>query len=84
VKWTLDPYANRFAQDKACCDIVNRDAVYADAKVIYDVLDNTTVAVNVVTGQFVADEDGRSGHRPVDNDGAARGTQQGVRWKQWG
>src|SRR4029453_4977792 len=44
VKWTFDPRANPFAQDKACCDIVNRGAVYADGKVIYNVLDNTTVA----------------------------------------
>jgi len=53
VKWTFDPHANRFAQDKACCDIVNRGAVYADGKVIYNVLDNTTVAVNAVTGRLV-------------------------------
>jgi PQQ-dependent dehydrogenase (methanol/ethanol family) len=53
VKWTFDPRANPFAQDKACCDIVNRGAVYADGKVIYNVLDNTTVAVNAVTGQLV-------------------------------
>jgi len=48
VKWIFDPHANRFAQDKACCDIVNRSAVYADGKVIYNVLDNTTVAVNAL------------------------------------
>jgi alcohol dehydrogenase (cytochrome c) len=53
VKWTFDPHADRFAQDKACCDIVNRGAVYADGRVIYNVLDNTTVAVNAVTGELV-------------------------------
>jgi PQQ-dependent dehydrogenase (methanol/ethanol family) len=53
LKWVFDPRANRFAQDKACCDIVNRGAAYADGKIIYNVLDNTTVAVNATTGQLV-------------------------------
>jgi alcohol dehydrogenase (cytochrome c) len=51
--WTFNPNANRFARDKACCDIVNRGAVYAAGKIIYNVLDNTTVAVNATTGQAV-------------------------------
>jgi len=51
--WTFNPNANRFAQDKACCDIVNRGAVFADGKIIYNVLDNTTVAVNATTGKLV-------------------------------
>jgi alcohol dehydrogenase (cytochrome c) len=53
VKWVFNPRADPFAQDKACCDIVNRGAVYVDGKVIYNVLDNTTVAVNAVTGRQV-------------------------------
>jgi len=53
IRWVFDPRANRFAQDKACCDIVNRGAVFANGKVIYNVLDNTTVAVNATTGTEV-------------------------------
>ena len=51
VRWIFNPRPDPRAQDKACCDIVNRGAVYANGKVIYNVLDNTTVAVNAVTGQ---------------------------------
>ncbi|MBI1397985.1 MAG: PQQ-binding-like beta-propeller repeat protein, partial [Betaproteobacteria bacterium] len=46
VRWTFDPRASRYAQGVACCDVVNRGAVYADGKVIYNVLDGTTVAVD--------------------------------------
>jgi PQQ-dependent dehydrogenase (methanol/ethanol family) len=53
VLWTFDPKPDLFAQDKACCDIVNRGAVYANGKIIYNVLDNTTVAVDAVTGKEV-------------------------------
>ena len=53
TRWVFDPGADRFAQDKACCDIVNRGAVYAAGKIIYNVLDNTTVAVDAVTGREV-------------------------------
>jgi lanthanide-dependent methanol dehydrogenase len=51
--WTFDPRADPFAQDKACCDIVNRGAVHANGKIIYNVLDNTTVAVDAKTGREV-------------------------------
>ena len=62
VKWVFDPHADLFAQDKACCDIVNRGAAFHPRdpntatsvdKVIYNVLDNTTVAVNAQTGQEI-------------------------------
>ncbi|MFL5392248.1 MAG: PQQ-binding-like beta-propeller repeat protein, partial [Myxococcales bacterium] len=56
----FDPHADPFAEDKACCDIVNRGAAFHPAdpsvpgsvdKVIYNVLDTTTVAVNARTGR---------------------------------
>src|SRR3954447_15555954 len=58
----FDPHADPFAEDKACCDIVNRGAAFHPAdpavpgsvdKVIYNVLDTTTVAVNARTGREV-------------------------------
>jgi PQQ-dependent dehydrogenase (methanol/ethanol family) len=62
VRWVFDPRADPFAQDKACCDIVNRGAAFHPRdpnvstsvdKVIYNVLDNTTVAVDARTGREV-------------------------------
>ncbi len=53
VLWTFAPTVNEFARGVACCDIVNRGAVFADGKVIYNVLDGTTVAVDAVTGKQV-------------------------------
>ena len=45
VLWTFNPDADEFAQGVACCDVVNRGAAYANGKIIYNVLDDTTVAV---------------------------------------
>ena len=53
VLWTFDPDANEYAQGVACCDVVNRGAVYSHGKVIYNVLDGTTVAVDALTGKLV-------------------------------
>jgi lanthanide-dependent methanol dehydrogenase len=58
----FDPHTDPFAQDKACCDIVNRGAAFHPAdpavpgsvdKVIYNLLDTTTVAVNARTGKEI-------------------------------
>ena len=51
TRWVFDPKADEYAKGVACCDIVNRGAVFANGKVIYNALDNTTVAVDAVTGQ---------------------------------
>jgi PQQ-dependent dehydrogenase (methanol/ethanol family) len=60
VRWVFNPHADPFAEDKACCDIVNRGAAFHPRdpnvttsvdKVIYNVLDNTTVAVDARTGR---------------------------------
>jgi alcohol dehydrogenase (cytochrome c) len=37
----------------ACCDSVNRGAFFADGKVIYNLLDGHTVAVDAVSGQEI-------------------------------
>lgn len=52
-RWTYSPSVDEYARGVACCDVVNRGAVYADGKVIYNVLDDTTVAVDAVTGKQV-------------------------------
>jgi lanthanide-dependent methanol dehydrogenase len=62
VRWVFDPKPDPFARDKACCDIVNRGAAFHPRdpnvstsvdKVIFTVLDNTTVAVDARTGREV-------------------------------
>lgn len=53
VRWTFDPNPNEYARGVACCDVVNRGAAYANGKIIYNVLDNTTVAVDAITGKLV-------------------------------
>jgi lanthanide-dependent methanol dehydrogenase len=51
--WSYDPGTARAAQGVACCDVVNRGAAYADGKVIYNTLDNHTVAVDAESGEEV-------------------------------
>lgn len=53
VKWAFDPKAAAAAQGVACCDYVNRGAVFADGKVVYNTLDGQTIAVEAATGKEV-------------------------------
>lgn len=53
LKWRYDPKPSAAAQGVACCDVVNRGAVYADGKLIYNTLDDYTVAVDAATGREV-------------------------------
>jgi len=53
IKWTYTPDPSPMAIGKACCDIVNRGAAYADGKLIYNLLDDHTVAVDAKTGKEV-------------------------------
>ena len=53
LKWTYKPNPARASQGVACCDVVNRGAVYVDGKIIYNTLDAHTVAVDAETGKEV-------------------------------
>jgi len=53
IKWVYEPHPMPMAVGKACCDAVNRGPVYADGKVIYNLLDAETVAVDAKTGKPV-------------------------------
>ena len=53
MKWSYDPAPASAAQGVACCDVVNRGAMYADGKVVYNTLDGHTVAVDAATGREV-------------------------------
>jgi PQQ-dependent dehydrogenase (methanol/ethanol family) len=53
VKWRYQPNPDPRAVGVACCDVVNRGAAYADGKIIYNLLDGNTVAVDAVSGEEV-------------------------------
>jgi lanthanide-dependent methanol dehydrogenase len=50
VKWKYRPETLPSAQGVACCDVVNRGAAYANGLIVYNTLDNQTVAVEAATG----------------------------------
>ena len=51
LKWKYSPHPDPRSQGRACCDTVNRGAAYGDGKIVYQTLDNNTVAVNAETGK---------------------------------
>ncbi|MFO1037549.1 MAG: PQQ-dependent dehydrogenase, methanol/ethanol family [Geminicoccaceae bacterium] len=51
--WSFTPEVDEYARGVACCDVVNRGAAYGDGKIVYNALDDSTVAVNAVTGRQV-------------------------------
>ena len=51
LKWKYRPDVNPASVGIACCDAINRGAVYADGKIIYNLLDGHTVAVDAKSGQ---------------------------------
>jgi lanthanide-dependent methanol dehydrogenase len=52
-RWSYEPEPARAAKGVACCDVVNRGAAYFDGKIIYNTLDNHTVAVDAESGEEV-------------------------------
>jgi len=50
LRFKYRPDVNPAAVGVACCDAVNRGAVYADGKIVYNLLDGHTVAVQAITG----------------------------------
>jgi glucose dehydrogenase len=77
LRWVYEPHPDPVAVGKACCDVVNRGASYADGKIIYNLLDAHTVAVDAESG--AEREPGRD-----DHDGAAGHQGQGDRRQQRG
>lgn len=53
LKWVYKSNPERASQGVACCDVVNRGAVYVDGKIIFNMLDDHTVAVDAGTGKEV-------------------------------
>src|SRR5712671_3045418 len=53
LKFLYEPHPDPRSVGIACCDVVNRGASYADGKIIYNLLDANTVAVDAESGREV-------------------------------
>jgi PQQ-dependent dehydrogenase (methanol/ethanol family) len=53
LKWKYRPAVSPNAIGVSCCDVINRGAFFADGKIIYNLLDGHTVAVDAKTGREV-------------------------------
>jgi PQQ-dependent dehydrogenase (methanol/ethanol family) len=53
IKWQYDPEPSAASQGVACCDTVNRGPTYADGKIIFNTLDDHTIALDANTGKVV-------------------------------
>jgi PQQ-dependent dehydrogenase (methanol/ethanol family) len=51
LKWKYRPDVNPNAVGIACCDAVNRGAFYAAGKIVYNLLDGRTVAIDAASGK---------------------------------
>jgi PQQ-dependent dehydrogenase (methanol/ethanol family) len=51
VKWKYSPKPLAASQGVACCDVVNRGAAYEDGLLVFNTLDNRTIALDAETGQ---------------------------------
>ena len=49
----VEPNPSPAAKGEACCDWVNRGAVFDNGKVIYNTLDGYTVAIDANTGKLL-------------------------------
>jgi PQQ-dependent dehydrogenase (methanol/ethanol family) len=51
LKWSYEPKPSPASQGVACCDVVNRGAIFAGDRIVFNTLDAQTVAVDVKTGK---------------------------------
>jgi PQQ-dependent dehydrogenase (methanol/ethanol family) len=51
VKWKYSPKPLAAAQGVACCDVVNRGAAFEDGLLVFNTLDNRTIALDGQTGE---------------------------------
>ena len=51
VKWKFDPRTDASAQGVACCDVVNRGAVYDGGRLYFNTLDDYTIALDAKSGR---------------------------------
>src|SRR3954454_17096866 len=53
MKWAFKPKPAAASQGVACCDVVNRGAVYDNGRIFFNTLDGQTIAVDANSGQQV-------------------------------
>jgi PQQ-dependent dehydrogenase (methanol/ethanol family) len=51
LRWKYRPDVSANAIGASCCDVVNRGASYAQGKIVYNLLDGHTVAVDATSGR---------------------------------
>src|SRR5690606_15198986 len=51
LKWLYEPLPDPRSVGIACCDVVNRGAVHADGKIVFNTLDAHTIALDAETGE---------------------------------
>src|SRR2546426_10208260 len=51
LKWKYRPAVDPNAVGIACCDVINRGAFYAEGRIVYNLLDGHTVAIDAATGK---------------------------------
>jgi PQQ-dependent dehydrogenase (methanol/ethanol family) len=51
MKWKFDPKSRPSSQGVACCDVVNRGAVYDAGRLFFNTLDNHTIALDAKSGK---------------------------------
>jgi PQQ-dependent dehydrogenase (methanol/ethanol family) len=51
VKWRYEPKPDPASQGQACCDVVNRGAVFDGGRLFFNTLDNQTIAVDAASGR---------------------------------
>jgi PQQ-dependent dehydrogenase (methanol/ethanol family) len=51
VKWKYESNPASASQGVACCDVVNRGAVYSEGKLFFNTLDNYTIGLDASTGK---------------------------------
>ena len=51
TKWKYEPKPEPAAQGVACCDVVNRGAVYWKGRVVFNTLDGYTIALDATSGK---------------------------------
>jgi lanthanide-dependent methanol dehydrogenase len=51
LKWVFDPKPQAAAKGIACCDTVNRGGAYAEGRLLFNTLDNQTIALDAKSGK---------------------------------
>ena len=51
LRWKYRPNVSAAAIGMACCDLINRGAFHADGRIVFNLLDGHTVAVDALTGK---------------------------------